>query len=81
MKSHDFVGYLGLALLQFNCIPAIIAALQQGHSTPLFGVFLTIAGLACYLYHAVIARNMLYIIGNTIGLVGNSVLLLAILVN
>lgn len=79
MKNHDFIGYLGLALLQFNCIPAIIAALQQGHSTPLLGVFLTITGLACYLYHAVVAKNTLYIIGNTIGLVGNLVLLIAIL--
>lgn len=80
MKFHDLVGYLGLAFVQFNCVPAIIAALQQGHSTPISGVILTVVGLACYLYNAVVTKNTLYIIGNTIGLVGNLILLFAILV-
>ena len=80
MKFHDLIGYIGLALVQFNCVPAIIVALREGHSTPLFGVCLTVVGLACYLYNAVITKNTLYIVGNTIGLIGNLILLFAILV-
>jgi len=71
---------MGLALLQFNCVPAIIAALQQGHSTPLFGVVLSIAGLSCYLYNSVKIGNTLYTVGNLIGLIGNTILLIALLI-
>jgi hypothetical protein len=80
MQRHDIIGYLGLALLQFNCIPAIIAALQHGHSTPLFGVVLSIAGLSCYLYNSVKIGNTLYTVGNLIGLIGNTILLIALLI-
>jgi uncharacterized protein with PQ loop repeat len=79
MKIHDYIGYFGLAFLQFNCIPAIIAALQQNQTTPISGVILSIIGLSCYLYNSVMTKNTLYTIGNIIGLVGNCILLLAIL--
>lgn len=80
MDKVSVIGYLGLALLQFNCIPAIIQALKTGQSTPINGVILSIMGLSCYLYNSVKTSNTLYTVGNLIGLIGNIILLIALLI-
>ena len=73
------IPWLGMALLQSNAIPAVIYALENGTSTPIPTVLMTIAGLICYMVRAVMDKDILYMTGNLIGLVGNVVLLLCII--
>lgn len=68
-----------MAMLQFNSIPAILSAVQNGSKYPIATILLTIGGLACYMYRAILDNDKLYITGNLIGLVGNTILLLATL--
>jgi hypothetical protein len=69
------VPWLGMLFLQLNSIPAIIAAIQNGTSTPIGTVLLTLAGLSCYMVRAISDRDPLYITGNSIGIIGNIILL------
>ena len=75
----NYIGWIGMAMLQFNSIPAIFAALDSGAKFPIATIILTIAGLSCYMYRAILDKDALYITGNLIGLVGNTILLLATL--
>lgn len=70
----NYIGWIGMGFLQFNSLPAIWAALETGASMPLGTVGLTIAGLMCYNLRAIRDKDVLYITGNTIGLVGNGIL-------
>jgi len=79
LNKTEVIGYVGMAMLQFNSIPAIIQALETGKSAPIATMVLSIAGLSCYLYNSVKTNNTLYTVGNIIGIVGNSVLLGAVL--
>jgi uncharacterized protein with PQ loop repeat len=76
MEIKNLIGWVGMAMLQFNSIPAIFGAIQYGAKYPLATIVLTIIGLSCYMYRAIIDNDKLYIVGNTIGLVGNLILLL-----
>jgi hypothetical protein len=76
MDFKNLIGWVGMAMLQFNSIPAIFSAVQHGSKYPLATIILTIIGLSCYMYRAIIDNDKLYIVGNTIGLVGNLILLL-----
>jgi uncharacterized protein with PQ loop repeat len=76
MDFKNLIGWVGMAMLQFNSIPAIFSAIQNGAKYPLATIILTIIGLSCYMYRAIIDNDKLYIVGNTIGLVGNLILLL-----
>lgn len=75
----NIIPWVGMALLQFNAVPAIITALEEGSSTPLGTIFLTLGGLSCYMVRAVVDRDMLYMVGNTIGLIGNIILLICVI--
>lgn len=75
----NYIGWAGMAMLQFNSIPAILSAINDGARFPIATILLTIAGLACYMVRAVIDKDTLYITGNLIGLVGNLILLFATL--
>lgn len=75
----NYIGWAGMAMLQFNSIPAILSAVNDGARFPIATILLTIAGLACYMVRAVIDKDTLYITGNLIGLVGNFILLFATL--
>ena len=75
----QYIGWIGMAMLQFNSIPAILSAVQNGSKYPIATILLTIGGLACYMYRAVLDNDKLYITGNLIGLVGNTILLFATL--
>ncbi len=79
-KAEVTIGYIGLGLIQFNCIPAIIQALKTGQSTPVSGVCIMIVGLACFLYNSYKTGNTLYTVANGTGLLGNLVLLVALLI-
>lgn len=74
-----YIPWLGMAMLQFNAVPAIITALEEGSSTPIGTILLTLGGLCCYMYRAIIDRDPLYITGNLIGIVGNTILLICVL--
>lgn len=75
----NYIGWIGMALLQFNSIPAILAAVNDGSRFPIATILLTIAGMACYTYRAIVDKDALYITGNLIGLTGNIILLFATL--
>ena len=69
---------VGLTIFTFGSIflfIAIISALENGTSTPIATVSLTILGLTCYLYHSIKRGDVLYTAGNLIGIVGNIILL------
>ena len=68
-----------MAMLQFNSIPMIFSALENGTRFPIASILLTIGGLACYMVRAIADKDILYITGNTIGITGNVILLLATL--
>ena len=72
-----FIPWIGMAMLQFNSVPAIFAAVNSGAKFPIATILLTIGGLSCYMVRAIADRDMLYITGNTIGIVGNLILLFA----
>jgi len=76
---EKYIGWLGMGCLQFNSVPAIISALENGTSTPVATVALTITGLSCYLYHSISRGDVLYTTGNIIGITGNIILLGCIL--
>lgn len=75
----EILGWVGMGMLQFNSVPAIHSAIVHGTSTPLATVCLTIGGLVCYLIRAVCRFDMLYLVGNMVGLIGNLVLLYVLL--
>lgn len=75
----EILGWIGMAMLQFNAVPAIHSALVNGTSTPKATVMLTIGGLTCYLIRAICRYDMLYLVGNMIGLIGNLILLWVLL--
>lgn len=74
-----FIPWIGMAMLQFNSVPAIFAAVQTGAKFPIATILLTIGGLTCYMVRAIADKDALYITGNTIGIVGNVILLCATL--
>lgn len=74
-----FIPWIGMAMLQFNSVPAIFAAVETGAKFPVATILLTLGGLSCYMYRAIADKDALYIVGNTIGIVGNSILLAATL--
>lgn len=73
------VGYIGLALVQLNVLPAIVKAIETGASAPILSIIMMIIGLACYLYNSVKTGNTLYTVGNAVGLVSNLILLFAVI--
>jgi hypothetical protein len=69
------IGWMGLIALQFNSIPLIISA-SAGLTMPITTPMLSIFGLCCYLYHSIfVRRDVLYTVGNTIGIIANSTLI------
>ena len=69
------IGWMGLIALQFNSIPLILSA-SSGLTIPITTPMLSIFGLGCYLYHSVfVRRDILYTVGNSIGIIVNSTLI------
>jgi hypothetical protein len=73
------MGWVGLGCLQFNSVPAIMSSLENGETTPIGTIVLTIIGLTLYLVRSIATDDTLYTVGNVIGLVGNGILLATIL--
>ena len=78
-KFTEISGWVGLACLQFNSVPAIMSSLETGETPPIGTILLTMAGLSLYLIRSIATNDTLYTAGNVIGLVGNSILLATIL--
>ena len=65
-----------MVLLQGSTLPTLIASLNGDVILPPLSLSgLTFAGLVLYLWRAIDERNMLYIVGNSIGLVLNSIII------
>jgi len=77
-NRYEMAGWIGLGCLQFNSIPAIISSINTGSTTPLASVYLTLLGLTLYLIRSINANDTLYTVGNTIGIIGNLILLFTI---
>lgn len=78
-KFAEISGWVGLACLQFNSVPAIISSLETGNTTPIGTILLTMVGLSLYLIRSINTSDTLYTVGNVVGLVGNAILLATIL--
>jgi len=72
---NDFIGYVGLTLIQTATLPAIFGAISGGATIPIMMPALLSAGMLLLLANALINRNKLYIIANGLGLIGNLTLL------
>ena len=78
-NTSETMGWVGLACLQFNSVPAIISSIETGNTTPIGTILLTMIGLALYLVRSLATKDTLYTVGNIIGIVGNAILLATIL--
>lgn len=76
-KYHGhMIALLGMAMLQTNNLPLIYQTVISHNPVNLLTPILTLCGLLCYLYYAVfIRRDIVYIIGNSIGIVSSSILI------
>jgi hypothetical protein len=79
-KTAEIMGWVGLGCLQFNSVPAIMSSLENGETTPLGTIGLTIVGLSLYLVRSIATNDTLYTVGNVVGLVGNGILLATIMI-
>ena len=77
IPTEDKVAYIGLCCVQLALLPSFFSTDLPHFSLPLM-VFL---GLICYQYRAWVQRDMVYTIGNTIGLILNCSMLIRIWVN
>ena len=71
------VAYVGVVCVQLALLPSFFSSDLPHYSLPLM-VFM---GLICYQYRAWVQRDMVYTIGNTIGLILNASMLFRIWVN
>ena len=78
LNYGEVAGWVGLGCLQFNSVPAIISSIETGSTTPVGTVALTLIGLVLYLIRSLSAQDTLYTVGNSIGIVGNLILLATI---
>lgn len=75
LNRSAVVALFGMAILQSNAMPYLIKAWQGNLPTTIVPAFMTVVGLLCYLYYAIKRRDPIYIIGNTIGIVSNTILI------
>jgi hypothetical protein len=72
----SLAGWIGMVLLQSSTVPALLSSLSgSADLPPLSLTALTWAGLTLYLWNAINQRNRLYIVGNSIGLVLNTIMI------
>ena len=74
IPKEDKVAYVGLVCVQLALLPSFFSTDLPHYSLPLM-VFM---GLICYQYRAYVQRDMVYTIGNTIGLILNGSMLIRI---
>ena len=74
IPREDKIAYIGLVCVQLALLPSFFSTDLPHYSLPLM-VFM---GLICYQYRALCQRDMVYTIGNTIGLILNASMLFRI---
>ena len=74
IPKEDKVAYVGLILIQLALLPSHFSTTLPHYSLPLM-VFI---GLICYQYRAFIQRDMVYTLGNIVGLIMNGSMLIRI---
>jgi hypothetical protein len=81
-RLGDISGWIGMALIQSATLPTIINKIFDPTVAmpPLSMVLLIWSGLFLFLIRAIIQKDMLYIISNSIGFLSQSVLLYLIVV-
>ena len=76
ITTRDAIAVLGIFLIQFALIPSHISGNFPDISLPIF-IFL---GLLCYMVKALLDRDWVYILSNTIGLFLNGSMIIRILI-
>jgi len=81
-RLGDISGWIGMVLIQSATLPTIINRIFDPTVAmpPLSMVLLIWSGLFLFLIRAIIQKDMLYIISNSIGFLSQSVLLYLIVV-
>lgn len=74
---EDKVAYVGLCFVQLALLPSFFSTDLPHFSLPL----MVFCGLLCYQYRAYVQRDMVYTIGNTIGIILNGSMLIRIWVS
>ena len=74
---EDRVAYDGLCLVQLALLPSFFSTDLPHFTLPL----MVFCGLRCYQYRAYVQRDMVYTIGNTIGIILNGSMLIRIWVS
>jgi hypothetical protein len=74
IPREDWIAYFGMVCIQFALLPSFIASELPHFSLPL----MVFVGLICYQYRAFVQKDMVYTIGNTIGLILNGSMLFRI---
>jgi len=77
IPKEDKVAYIGLCLVQLALLPSFFSTDLPHYTLPL----MVFCGLICYQYRAYKQRDMVYTIGNTIGLILNASMLIRIWVS
>ena len=69
-KFGELCGWAGIVLIQASTLPATIGKIMNPAAAmpPLSMVLLVVAGLFLFLIRAVIGKDTLYIVSNSIGL-------------
>lgn len=80
ITKEEFIGWLGLGLLQTNTLPSIYVAITENKSMPIVSILMILTGLSCYLYRAIKQNDKLYIVGNLMGIITNVILLGIVLI-
>jgi hypothetical protein len=81
-RASGLAGWIGMVMLQGSTLPTLYDALTGvAYLPPLSLTALTWAGLSLYLWNAIAQRNVLYMVGNTIGLTLNSIVMGLILIS
>ena len=74
---EDRVAYVGLCFVQLALLPSFFSTDLPHFSLPL----MVFCGLLCYQYRAYVQQDMVYTIGNTIGIILNGSMLIRIWVS
>ena len=80
-KIAEAGGYIGMVLLQGATIPATLEIVFEltSNRPPITMIVMMIIGLFLYLVRSIVQKDLLYTISNTVGVIANTVLLLAII--
>jgi hypothetical protein len=76
LTRENIIAFVGLGLVQGALLPSHWSGNFPHITLPIF-IFL---GLNCYMYKAIVDRDLVYIVSNTIGLTLNGLMIIRILI-